>query len=365
MLRIGTLTFHQSTNYGGILQAYALQRALAECGADSKIVNYKCESIYNGNTPLLITNFSLRGILGAMLRVYPQIKKNKVFKQFRKQYMTITEREYTRQNIVEVDKEFDTFVTGSDQVWRLDLTGYDRTYFLDFTQKKKYAYSASLGAIAPNKVDETFFKEMLGTYSGVSVREKETAVALQILLKRKVTWTVDPVFLLSQQHWITLAGKRIENKPYIFVFRLHDTNVYEYAERLKKITGLKVISLESGLRGMSKAKQIRSVKVEEFLNYINYAEYIVTDSFHCTAFALIFNRQVHPILQKSNKNMNNRLVSLMSMVKHESCIVSDASEQLRNACIIDYNIVMPLLNDEINKAKKYLKLICEAQNDTN
>lgn len=362
MLRIGTLTFHQSTNYGGILQAYALQRALTECGADSKIVNYRCEAIRKGNIPFLITDFSLKGILGTIFRAYPQIKKNKVFKQFRKQYMSVTEREYTRENIVEADIKFDVFVTGSDQIWRLDLTGYDHTYFLDFTQKKKYAYSASLGAEAPNVSDEAFFKEMLGTYNGISVREKETAVALQNLLKRRVTWTVDPVFLLSQQHWVKLAGKRIEDKPYIFVFRLHDKNVYEYAERLKKITGLKIISLESSLRGMSNAKRIRSIKVENFLNYINYAEHIVTDSFHCTAFALIFNRQVHPVLQRSNKNMNNRLLSLMSMIKHESCIIS---EQTENTAVINYDIVIPFLNNEINKAKEYLKNICEANDATN
>lgn len=362
MLRIGTLTFHQSTNYGGILQAYALQKALVECGADSMIVNYRCEAIQKGNKPFLITDFSLKGILGAIFRLFPQIKKNKVFEQFREQYMCITEREYTRENIVEADRRFDAFVTGSDQIWRLDLTGNDRTYFLDFTQKMKYAYSASLGAEAPKVVDEEFFKEMLQTYNDISVREKETAVALQTLLKRRVTWTVDPVFLLSKQHWTKLAGKRIENKPYIFVFRLHDRNVYEYAERLKKITDLKVISLESSLRGMSNTKQIRSIKVENFLNYINYAEHIVTDSFHCTAFALIFNKQVHPVLQKSNKNMNNRLLSLMSMVQQESCIVSESTE---NATIVNYDIVMPLLNNAINNAKEYLKSICEAKDDTN
>ncbi len=362
MLRIGILTFHQSTNYGGVLQAYALQKALAECGADSKIVNYRCEAIHKGNNPFLITDFSLKGVLGAIFRMYPQIKKNKVFEQFRKQYMIVTEREYTRENIAEADAKFDAFVTGSDQIWRLDLTGHDHTYFLDFTQKKKYAYSASLGAIAPNASDEDFFKEMLGTYKDISVREKETAVALQTLLKKRITWTVDPVFLMSQRHWVRLAGKRIEDESYIFVFRLHDRNVYEYAEQLKKITGLKIISLESSLRGMSNAKRIRSIKVENFLNYINYAEHIVTDSFHCTAFALIFNKQVHPVLQKSNKNMNNRLLSLMSMIKQESCIVS---EQPKNTAIIDYNIVMPLLNHEINNAKAYLESICEVHNDTN
>lgn len=362
MLRIGTLTFHQSTNYGGILQAYALQKALTESGADSVIVNYRCEAIQNGNKPFLITDFSLKGILGAMLRVFLQIKKNKVFKQFREQYMCITEREYTRKNIFEADKKFDAFVAGSDQIWRLDLTGNDCTYFLDFTQKKKYAYSASLGAVAPKVKNEEFFKEMLQSYNDISVREKETAVTLQTLLKRRVAWTVDPVFLLSKQHWIKLAGERIEKKTYIFVFRLHDRNVYEYAEHLKKITGLKVISLESSLRGMNNAKHIRSIKVENFLNYINYAEHIVTDSFHCTAFALIFNKQVHPVLQKSNKNMNNRLLSLMSMVQQESCIVSEPTETVAN---INYDNAMPLLNNAINNSKEFLKSICEESDVTN
>lgn len=162
-MRICILTFHRAQNYGAVLQAYALQKKIEELGYTCDILDYRCEKIENSYKLFGVKSPSPKNVVSMLLHLPFNIKKEKSFAKFRKQFLRISEEIYTRQNIANSNKEYDVFIVGSDQVWNGDLTGVDRTYFLDFVKERKtkiaYAASVKIKITATNKVyqfDECF-----------------------------------------------------------------------------------------------------------------------------------------------------------------------------------------------------------------
>lgn len=358
-MKVGTLTFHQSTNYGGVLQAYALQKALSACGADCEIVDYRCPPIYYGNFPLKSCQRNAKSIAGALVREIPQSVKNRNFASFRKKYMEISDKEYTKETLAEMGAAYDRFVVGSDQIWRNSLTDNDLTYFLDFcSSEKKYSYAASLGATELDGEQKEICEKYLRDFSGISVREESSVECLEKLLGREVTWNTDPVFLLDKSEWEKLISDRKVKKPYIFVFRLHEESVYNFAKKLSKETGLPIVSLEVHLKGMKGAEKDYFASVEDFLNYIYYADYVVTDSFHGSSFSIIFEKQFFSLLQGGKNGMNGRLSSLMNLTGCEDRIASDEPDFKINNEKIDYQKVKSNIEPLIEASKKYLEEIC-------
>lgn len=360
-MKIGTLTFHQSTNYGGVLQAFALQKAISTCGAACEIANYRCMPIWKGNYPLKNCT-DIRSFASALLRVIPQNVKNRNFKNFRDKYMKISNNEYTRETLSIMNNDYDKFVVGSDQIWRNSLTDNDLTYFLDFTDSdKKYSYAASLGTVELEEDQRKCCKKYLSDFTGISVREEVSKTCLEKILDREVMWHVDPVFLLGKEEWEKMICDRKVKKPYIFVFRLHEDKVYDFAKKLSKQTELSVVSLEVNMKGMKGAKKDYFASVEDFLNYIYYADYVVTDSFHGTSFSLIFNKQFYTFLQSNKNGMNGRLSSLLKLVGCESRKVISESDYDIVTDKIDYKKVEANLRPLIDISKKYLNQICDRE----
>lgn len=353
-MRVGILTFFQSTNYGANLQAYALQQAINKLVDKCEIINYTCEPILRINNPFKSCNKTIQGYITALIKYVPQTIRNRKFGSFRKKHMEISSEEYTRKNLEELDKVYDCFFVGSDQVWNDALTNNDLTFFLDFcsSDTKKNSYAASMGNDTPTGIKRSNIEQYLSQFSGLSTREEKTAISIEKILHRKVDWVVDPVFLINRECWCKLIGKRKIKKEYIFVFRLHGENVYEVAKKLSEQTKKPVVSAEVYMKGINGTKKDFCAGVEDFLNYIYYADHVVTDSFHCIALSLIFEKDILSILQGGGDSLNGRIVSLMRLVSQEECIIKGENIDQRN--VVNYKIVNPLLEKATIRSVNYL-----------
>ena len=132
---VGILTFHEALNYGAVLQCYGLYHSLELIGAESEIIDYHCEQIYNNERP--VSAFEVRNINTLVnFLFFSRIKrrKKKKFDRFLKTNMAISSNKYARNNIKECNNYYSHFIVGSDQIWNLKLTGNDLTYYLDFVE---------------------------------------------------------------------------------------------------------------------------------------------------------------------------------------------------------------------------------------
>ena len=364
MKKIGIITYHRSINYGALLQAYALYTRICSVGTDCQIIDYisgPVEDDYRCRPRKRC--FSWKNYFAHNLYCILHIKKKNKFIRFRKTIRMTETVDATGLHIIE--KEFDSFITGSDQVFNPESNRGDMAFLLNFVSdgKPRNAYSASIGSIASfEKLYDQNMSE-LRRFSHVSMREKDAAKYLSEKLNKKCLYTVDPVWLLSKEEWSHFVSPR-ENKDYILVYNLLDQQVMRnYVKNLSRKTGLKVIVINGTMIGemiyFGIGKKASNSGPEEFLSLISNAKCVVTDSFHGTSFSIIFEKPFISFPNMKNAvNTNSRLSSLL----HECGLENRLYENNNPVHIfdpIDYTIVKGKMEFRIKESVDYLKQICE------
>ena len=159
-MKIGILTFQNAVNYGPVLQAYALQNSIEKLGAEVRLIDYQCNKVNSLYDPFPKTT-NLKKFVSNLLWYQRKKKKKMAFERFEKKYLKLTDKKYyTKQEMKNTNYLFDKFISGRDQIWRVESTDFDTTYFLDFVKDntKKYSYAASFGA---DKVEERYRKQYM------------------------------------------------------------------------------------------------------------------------------------------------------------------------------------------------------------
>ena len=290
---IGILTFQKTTNYGSMLQAFALFSAVKEMGIPCEIIDYECSKVEKNEMPMLISDCtSCKKILRFLLLNKYRKEKVKKFKDFSRENMKISCVRYNRETIMSANQYYDGYIVGSDIVWGPEITGEDTSYFLDFADEDKlrFSYAASLS-------DELYkFKDCVGRYlskfNALSIREYTGVSLIEELSGKKVDNVIDPTLLFSAEFWMKYIKKpKIDEKYILVYFALDPVKVFQKVRELVKRTGYKVVYIQDTLRQPSDFINIREASIEEFLGYIKYAELIVTGSYHGVAFSVNFNKQ--------------------------------------------------------------------------
>ncbi len=304
--KIGILTFHNADNLGAVLQAYALQTILTEeCGAETEIIDYRCQEIEKSRYA------KCPGDKGEMLKymllsVYYYIKR-RGFDRFRMKYLNLSKK-YSKSNIHESAEVYSKFIVGSDQVWNLECSGRDKTYYLDFVCdiEKKFSYAASLGNYVYRNEERHHIKKLLSNFMEVSVREKSALNVFEDLKISNLRVDIDPTLLLTNDKWRDITSKRIYKKKYIFVYLVQqDVNVINAAKEYAKKHNLKLVSNKKSIKFM-----IRNSPAD-FLSWIYNAEGVFTNSFHGTVFSLIFNKPLAADVELISGKINNRVKELL------------------------------------------------------
>lgn len=237
------------------------------------------------------------------------------------------------------------------------MTNGDKNYFLSFVNNNSncYSYAASIGGSIIE--DEQIFKNELVKFTNISVREYSLQHKLQQLLNRKIEKVLDPVFLLEKKDWLKLVKDKNIKTDYIFVYVLHEKNVYKIAERISNLTGLSVICLQNKLKAPIKAKNVGASGIEDFLYYIANAKYVVTDSFHGTAFSIIFKKNFKIVMKKELKDLNERVISILNEFNLEDSIIDleDSDDKLLENTIFKNS--EEKIEESRESSKKYLREI--------
>ena len=302
-MKIGILTIHDSPNYGACLQCYALWKYLAEQGYDCEIIDlhrpgahpdYIPSTKYHRCRPLQQSRFTmfkknvkrLFGIKANPIRYYNDDAKKK-FEEFNSLYKK--SQPYTSIDaFYKNPPQYDVYIAGSDQLWNPTQTYCIEPYFLTFVsglEKKKISFSTSIGITELTDAEKKMFKEWLNDFTAISVREKQAKQLLESFVGREVNQISDPTFLLSPSSWQSIANCPQSQDSYILYFALHfDKNLLNYCQKLSKESGLRLYVLNQTQPDSidNSYVAIKDAGPKDFLGYIEKAELVITDSFHCT-----------------------------------------------------------------------------------
>lgn len=357
-MKIGILTFQQAINYGAVLQLYALQEVVQKLGVDSDVINYISPKLEN-DYKIIRYNAGLKNLLASIFCAKAFCERKRRFKVFEKKYLNLTDELYSKGDLTRICNEYDYVITGSDQVWNYTITDADSTYMLDFVEdsNKKISYAASFGvAQIPDKL-KVWYKNLLQDFKAISVREKQGQAIIKILCNKEVSVVLDPTFLLTKEDWKKLNTCDTKNKKYILVYCLRRSDLLnEFAEKLKIKTGFKIIVLNPRIRNIYDKSSAYSSGPEDFIRLFMNAEYVLTNSFHGTAFSINFNKNFLVDLDiNSTVNTNSRLLNILSLLGLEDRIIDniDIEKMYQD---IDYSKVNTILDEERRISINYLKL---------
>ncbi len=366
-MKVAVITRHAISNYGSLLQAYATQKIFEKMGNDCKIIDYvrEDESYQNHEKTLLKQkpnwyNNPLKRFLYLVLRQPESILSGRMFERERKKYLKLTQQYTSLQQLIDTPPFADLYVTGSDQVWGPTEDGsYDPAYCLAFTPDyaKRISYAASFGRTTMVPEIEMYYSKYLKKYRSISVREN-SAVELMEKLGIIAKQVVDPTLLLSADEWRKIGTKKSKGK-YILIYQLHnDPKLGEYAQKVAKNKRLPLIRISTHLHQITRpGKLIWNPSIAEFIEYIDCAECLITDSFHGTAFAINLNTQFVEVLPNNNTGTRNQ--SILKLTNLEDRILKDENDFALASIPIDFVPVNQIIEVERNRSLKLLKKMIE------
>ena len=213
-MKIKIITCHDVYNHGASLQAYALQTYLVRQGYDVNIIDYKPPYLsghyylWAVNNPEYDKPFIKQAYLLAKLpgRIR-SLKRKRAFDQFTCQYLKLTKRYNSYEELASDVPEADVYVAGSDQIWiTLFQNGRDKAFYLAFAPKGKMKISYAASFSTPDVKEEYrfFVRSMLARLNRISVRERSSLPLLASLGRSDAIAVCDPVFLLSKEEWKSL-----------------------------------------------------------------------------------------------------------------------------------------------------------------
>lgn len=370
-MKVCVITIIDYKNYGNRLQNYALNKLLEKLGI--KVINgleffsksdWLLEQEKKGKNIFLKKKTPIK-VLQIWLSWRKKLSRNN--KQYNKRIQKL--REFTKNNMVTFpylyvkdkedlkkkmdDKSIDYYLVGSDQVWNPYYEAYDFE-FLTFTDsKKRGSFAASFGVDSLPEMYKKRYATRLREFNNLSVREKSGQKLVKELIGREAHVSLDPTLVLPRNEWEKLIQSQNvmkSEKDYIVTYFLGDVPqcVLQYAsEKHIKIYCLNDASIPS----------LFGVGIEEFLYLIKNAQYVVTDSFHATAFSVIFNTNFYVFnrTQEGVSNMFTRLRTLLELLDLMDRVCEDNKfEKVEKISEKKWNSVNQVLDFKREEEMNYL-----------
>ncbi len=372
MSKVGILTFHYADNCGAQLQLTAMYNFLIEAGYEPEVIDYRSKILCQRNA--VVQNPFFRAKMGwrsekslkrklykmcggiyyafySYLKMPKLIKEKQSFKSYYKNHPLMkSNRVFGINDLEKMSQGLSHIIVGSDQVWNTDLyNGFqDDVYFLKSKSVNcvKVGYAVSAGNLL--KADEDEIQSIVENFDWLSARESQLAEQLEKASGLTIPTVLDPVFLQTRDVWNQLCGKGVMG-DYIFLYVLENNpELLRILQKIKMTMNVNVV--EVGFR----KRYPESILVNQldpgvFLRLIRDAKYVISNSFHATAFSIIFEKDFYTLRHSTR---NHRMESLLEKVGLLDRCISSADE-IKPGCI-DYEAVNNNLNKEITKSKDYL-----------
>ena len=238
----------------------------------------------------------------------------------------------------------------------------DTTYLLDFEKnsEKKYSYAASFGFTEFPEGTQDVYAGLLKDFQAVSVREQSAVDLLKSSCNLDAFLSLDPTLILGASKWAKLAKKPARDKKYILIYRVQPpVHLLDYAQKLSAETGCEIVYLNSSYTDHKELYHARFSTPEEFVGWFANAEYVLTNSFHGTAFSIIFQRNLVVELQtKQSTNTRSRDLLAICGLLHRTLPDAFDCFTLED---IDWKSVTEKLEAERKSSIAYLKRLCETE----
>lgn len=352
MNTVGIITMHTPLNYGSYLQTYATYVFLKENGFSPTIIDYRYPTAYHkklakdSNAPRIRHSFihnKISGLCGKLIGANSEDIKRKM-ESFYLQNLTFTKVYNTAEELNEDPPLFDVYLSGSDQIWNPQYVGNDTTYMLSWVPRgrKKIAFSSSFSLTELPLEFNVLYKEQLEKYDHISIREKSNIP--RFLLGHDVPVTVDPTMLFSKNDWKRLISlKPIIRGRYVLCYLLgYKFNPNPYGLKLAKYVAKKIDAKVVSIGGdpinvLKGINVIPNCGPKDFLNLFYNSAFVITSSFHGTAFALNFGKSFFSIIN-DDLTYDNRQISLIETLG------------LKDQCLVRKNtalesLIIPIMNE--------------------
>ena len=321
-MKVGTINFHRSQNYGALMVTYSLLTYLRKRGINAQAIDYFPEHHTS---------------------MYPL--RNAAYDKFIDKYL---------QPFSSAEEEYDLIIYGADTIWEYYRgVGYDSTYWGadSLKAKRRITYSASGTLKNFSEESDELFRKHLDNFDAISVREDVLAEYLKNFTDKPIIHTCDPAFLLTEDDYLEVMSERLISGEYAVLYnRQLGTKLFEAAETVRQKTGLRTVVLKGdGCLYSSDGELLRTdIGPSEFLSLIKYSSYVLAASFHAVAFSVIFQKQFHTIM----KTGAERVESLLRRLGLESRRIQHSREISfeENICYAKLHS----LNEYVENSEKYL-----------
>lgn len=353
MDKVGIVTWYWG-NYGSILQAYALQRAIESLG-------YKCEIIQhhiNGDIKTQLKyrlshegfvstcKYFLNKIVaksGAKRQRELLLKRNQRFKDFISKNLKLSQTNYSNSDYKNC-LDYDIYVCGSDQIWNPSFTFLSPFYWLAFLPdgRRLLSYAPSMGNAKLTGTDVVIVSKYLRKIDFISVREEKSAEMLRKIIPDLDIFTVcDPTLLIQADEWKKIIPPKHISERYLFAYLIRGNREQrELITNVAKKYGLRLV-VYPFLEGNKFEKDeldwgdVRCFDDNpfDFLSKIMYADMVITDSFHCSIFSILFHKEFY-VLRKTDDTTNqfNRLEYVLDLCGHSQRIIDQIYGFVRSDC---------------------------------
>ena len=374
-MRIGILTLPLHTNYGGILQAYALQTVLERMGHE--VVIFDCPlrkfKLPIWKKPLCYSKRIIKRYI--LQNKSTLINKEKIDfekeRYFRKNTQTFINAHIHRNAVRKLEDikedDIDAIVVGSDQIWRMLyfksmwFTKRAANAFLAFTAGwniKRIAYAASFGnnnpEISEGEIEDC--RKAISLFNAVSVREKSGVKICKELFGINAQWVLDPTMLLSSADYTKLIdgkiGKSTTTGALMSYVLDENSDVSELRATIAKEKNLRINITNVAVNGIEQNNLIAQPPVENWLHSFLDADFVINDSFHACVFSILFHKQF--IVFGNKERGMERFTSLLGMFGLEDRLVTSSSEY-KPQPDIDYTKVDKILKEKRQEAMSFLE----------
>ena len=361
MLKLGIISIHYGYNFGSALQAYAMYKYFSELdGIETEIINYIPERYSFKKRYLESDKYSsIKKIIYLLLVAPHKILNDHIFNTFYKKYTNISPELYCIKEADERYSDYDILVAGSDQIWNTDYNnGIDPMYYLGFgnTKALRISYAASCGKENFTDSEWSNMRKYLDKFYSISLRETSAYDLFKKNGFEKVSCVLDPTFLLSPKTWrdfSTKPKKVLEKYVVIYCLDSDYENLIRIAKDIAEKKQLKVaIITYSHIWNRYDADLVyRNITPNEFVWIIDHAEYVVTNSFHGTAFSINLSKQ---LLVVKKEKYNSRIDSVLGLMNLKSRYI-DNNAVFDEREDINYEVVQSIKEKYVAASKKYLQ----------
>lgn len=350
-MKIAVITMHAARNYGAVLQTYALQKYLEDKGAQVTIVDYRRKNqklvgyLLNVNTKF--RSSKLKSLLFIAKTFIPKLCTSRLFSQFLYRKIHLSCPINQGDNISDV-VQADIYCTGSDQVWNpLANSGFDPMFFI-VGCNPKVSYAASIGLHSLGEEYHEEMKKYLETYKAISIRE-QSSVQILDKLGFSAECVLDPSLLLTKADWDRFKVER-KGLPikFLLVYYFGNTaSIMQKAAKIAKEKQARILRISVGFESYKEDDIVlRYPTPEEFVGLFSKASFVLTNSFHGTAFSINYGVDFLAYPTTENNARFDSILDMFNLQTRNLRNISDAVLAAKGG--IDWNAV----NQELEVRRK-------------